>query len=215
VKKGIAGFVAGVMVTLLLSPVISGASGLTQQVTATMDKGIGITWNGKAFTPTGAGGAVIYPLVYNGTSYLPLRAIAEKAGIEVRWDSDTRTIALTHTSTGSEPWEGMTLDDSIMTGPRIGAAVTTERCNGSAVRWVDRDKLPERIKGFTQISVTGFDREWTEEIIAWHIEEVIKHNGRGVAIYNDEDGYGTATYKNTVLILWDNNLNPLAYYIIK
>ena len=39
------------------------------------------------------------PFLYDGTTYLPLRAVAEAVGKEVSWDSATKTAAI---STGKE-----------------------------------------------------------------------------------------------------------------
>ncbi|WP_317855036.1 copper amine oxidase N-terminal domain-containing protein [Chakrabartyella piscis] len=35
------------------------------------------------------------PFIYDGTTYLPIRAVAEAAGKDVSWDNDTRTVVLT------------------------------------------------------------------------------------------------------------------------
>lgn len=40
-------------------------------------------------------GKAVYPLLYNGTHYLPVRAIGELMGKNVNWDSNTKTITLT------------------------------------------------------------------------------------------------------------------------
>ena len=35
------------------------------------------------------------PFIYNGTTYLPVRAVGEAVGKEVAWDNDTKTVTLT------------------------------------------------------------------------------------------------------------------------
>ena len=35
------------------------------------------------------------PFIYNGTTYLPIRAVGEAVGKEVAWDNDTKTVTLT------------------------------------------------------------------------------------------------------------------------
>ncbi len=41
-----------------------------------------------------ASGKAVYPLLYQGSTYLPIRAIGELMGKSVSWDEDTRTITL-------------------------------------------------------------------------------------------------------------------------
>ncbi|SFL53904.1 Copper amine oxidase N-terminal domain-containing protein [Paenibacillus sp. 1_12] len=43
------------------------------------------------------------PLVYDGTSYLPVRAMADLLGYEVKYTTESRTIALNQPVTKSEP----------------------------------------------------------------------------------------------------------------
>lgn len=42
-----------------------------------------------------ASGAQVYPMLYNGTTYLPLRAVGSLMGKEVSWDGATKTVTLT------------------------------------------------------------------------------------------------------------------------
>ncbi|MBM6830371.1 PepSY domain-containing protein [Anaerotignum lactatifermentans] len=46
-------------------------------------------------------GEEAHPVVYNGTTYLPLRAIGELMGKNVNWDQDTLTVTLSGTRTAS------------------------------------------------------------------------------------------------------------------
>ena len=41
-----------------------------------------------------ANGVTVYPINYNGTVYLPIRAIGNVMGKEVNWDNDTKTVYL-------------------------------------------------------------------------------------------------------------------------
>jgi len=54
-----------------------------------------LKYNGEAFIARDVNDKVVYPIVVNGTSYLPVRAISSVAGLKVDWDGNTRTILLT------------------------------------------------------------------------------------------------------------------------
>lgn len=39
-------------------------------------------------------GKVVYPIIYNGTTYLPVRAISKLMGASIEWDSTTQTVTI-------------------------------------------------------------------------------------------------------------------------
>lgn len=53
--------------------------------------------NGKEVTPKDVNGNVVEPFAYNGTTYLPVRAVGEALGKTVRWDGETKTVHLGET----------------------------------------------------------------------------------------------------------------------
>lgn len=59
---------------------------------AVINPNISLKWNGTTFQPKDANGENIYPIIYKGRTYLPARDVAEKAGLGVLWDSETRTV---------------------------------------------------------------------------------------------------------------------------
>lgn len=54
-----------------------------------------LKFNGDEFIARDANDKVVYPLLHNGTTYLPVRAVAGIAGLNVDWDGETRTVLLT------------------------------------------------------------------------------------------------------------------------
>lgn len=56
---------------------------------------IKINLDGKILELKDSQGNKITPIVYNGTTYLPVRAIAESLGKEVQWDEKTNTVIIT------------------------------------------------------------------------------------------------------------------------
>ncbi len=65
-----------------------------KQVTAQICDEFTIVVDGKTQTFTDASGNRTYPLLYEGSTYLPLRAIGSLMGKEVSWDEATKTVTL-------------------------------------------------------------------------------------------------------------------------
>lgn len=66
----------------------------TQAIRPTIDPGITVKYNGEAQTMKTATGAVVYPMIDGGTTYLPIRAVSNMLGLEVDWEQSTQTVKL-------------------------------------------------------------------------------------------------------------------------
>ena len=79
------------IVSVLLNIMLVGihATGQQEYVTAVLNDKVKLIWNGDVFEPIdGTTGARLYPLTYQGRTYIPVRAVAEQAGMSVDWDSE-------------------------------------------------------------------------------------------------------------------------------
>ena len=64
--------------------------------TATLHySGITIKLDGVYLTPRDVTGAAVDPFIIDGTTYLPIRAVASALGLDVGWEQETQTIRLT------------------------------------------------------------------------------------------------------------------------
>lgn len=70
------------------------AAPAVQDVTATLAGDIKFFVNGKDWQPKDVDGSVMTPIIYNGRTYLPARAIGEALGVKVDWVNETRTVVL-------------------------------------------------------------------------------------------------------------------------
>ena len=70
------------------------SAAVTQQVTAQLHPEYTIVVDGSARTFTDANGAAVYPLLYNGSIYLPIRAIGQLMGKTVNWNGASSTVTL-------------------------------------------------------------------------------------------------------------------------
>lgn len=79
-----------VVCLMLLSGVVF-ASSKTMSIQVAMG-GIRLIYDGKEIIPQDVKGNPIEPLVYNGTTYLPVRAVANAFGKSVKWDQATQSV---------------------------------------------------------------------------------------------------------------------------
>lgn len=87
-KEKIKGFIAGVCTTVLLA-------GAVTVFAANIDVfmgGIKIYWDGIEKTLTDVNGNKVEPMIYEGTTYVPLRAMASLMGKEVDWDQQNMAV---------------------------------------------------------------------------------------------------------------------------
>lgn len=84
----------GCCVGIIMSTSITAfASDVTRSIQATF-KNIKIYVDGAQLVPKDSKGNTIEPFIYNGTTYLPVRAVGEAVGKEVRYDANTNSVYL-------------------------------------------------------------------------------------------------------------------------
>ena len=90
-KKRIQGVIAGVLIgSMLTSGMVFAKSG-TEMIEALYNN-IKIYVDGVKIEPKDATGKVVEPFIYNGTTYLPVRAIGEAIGKEVCWEGSSHSV---------------------------------------------------------------------------------------------------------------------------
>ena len=89
---------AALMIFILGSTVFAADSSKTVSAQLSPDFTIVVDGNEQDFY--NADGEEVYPIVYNGTTYLPLRAIGELMDKNVDWDQTTKTITLSGSRNG-------------------------------------------------------------------------------------------------------------------
>ena len=78
----------------LLTAGAAAASAVRQTITAQLRPDITVELNGSKQALQDSQGNPIYPISYNGSTYLPIRAIGETMGLTGDWDSATQTVDL-------------------------------------------------------------------------------------------------------------------------
>ena len=96
---------AAVALTLLVGGVSAAASGsITKKMIEANYMGIKLVVDEVEVTPMDASGNVVEPFTSEGTTYLPVRAVANALGKEVTWDGDTRTVYIGKVPGAEENW---------------------------------------------------------------------------------------------------------------
>lgn len=79
---------------VLCAGVAAFASSLTTEIKAILTQEFTIKYYGEVQNMKDGSGNPVYPIVYNGTTYLPVRAVSDMMGIPVDWDASTKTVIL-------------------------------------------------------------------------------------------------------------------------
>ncbi len=77
------------------------AASQSQNVTATFRPDMTLKVNGTAYTVRDTTGKVVSPLIYNGTTYLPLASLGQLLGADVSWDAATQTVIINDADTAA------------------------------------------------------------------------------------------------------------------
>ena len=86
--KKLSPFLAGMLTMAAVSSLGVSALAATGHMTITVDP-INVQVNGEVFAPTDVNGNAVPVFAYNGTTYAPLRALAEAYGLEVGYDAES------------------------------------------------------------------------------------------------------------------------------
>ena len=77
--------------TMMAMFVTSAAAATAYQKSITANYGISLEINGNKANLTDVNGKTVEPFTYNGTTYVPIRAVAENMGSYVGYDASTKT----------------------------------------------------------------------------------------------------------------------------
>ncbi len=92
-NKTAKGIVIGLVIGLVISSGIALAAN-SSTLYNVITSGVRVVIDGKELNATDGNGKHVEPLIYNGTTYLPVRAIANALGKAVYWDGENYTVYL-------------------------------------------------------------------------------------------------------------------------
>ena len=162
----------------VLLTVAAVAAGTYSKTLEAYYRDIKLSINGQTVVPKDVTGAVVDPFIVDGTTYLPVRAVAEALGENVAWDDATSTVLITDPAPGCEgTWKAVKtsqdgVDTAVETSFPMGYSVTLN-ADGT---------------GSTLIAGEPYDISWKED------------NGALTIVYADDyNWYGTVS--NGVMVL--------------
>ncbi len=126
------GFGSGLVLTVLIAALCVTATA-TSKRSIQVEDGIGITLNGARFTPRDAAGKQVPVFLYNGTTYVPVRAISEAMGMDVSFNSATRTVQLTTADRTASQQGASSASGNYISADRAQQIALAETPSGSTV----------------------------------------------------------------------------------
>lgn len=88
-------------VVMLIVSTIAFAAAETKQINVDYDN-IKINIDGNNYVAKDVNGNVVEPFIYNGTTFLPVRGVANAFGKNVEWDDSTKTVNITSSVNSAE-----------------------------------------------------------------------------------------------------------------
>lgn len=173
-KQRLQGIIIGIVITSLLTGGLVFAKQGAETIQA-MYSDIKIYIDGVKADPQDATGAAVEPFIYNGTTYLPVRGVANALGKSVYWDGDTQSIYL-----GVNPKEKQYLLDVCPPYEAIGVRFYTTK-DGTSVSMAGKKYTNGFVTEFTNTSLYNLDGKYTEMNFDYgHID------GAGMSQHNEK-----------------------------
>lgn len=139
-KKVVIGSLA---TTMLLGAFGAGAyaDSALKKIQAWQNANIDITVDGEEINLKNDEGNMMYPLVYNGNTYVSARAISEALGAEVKWDPDSETVLVSTTGFEDEDTSG-----SVPTGDNSNSSSSSNSGSSSSNSSSAKGTLSDPVK---------------------------------------------------------------------
>lgn len=99
-KRRLQGLIAGILLGAMLTSGVVYAKQISETAELFYNN-IKISLNSQEILPKDATGNYVEPFIINGTTYLPVRAVANALGISVDWDGNTNTVILSNQNSGN------------------------------------------------------------------------------------------------------------------
>lgn len=125
-----------------------------KQISETIDAvymNVKLVIDGEEIIPKDANGNIVEPFIYNGTTYLPVRAIGEAFNKDVHWDGGTATV---YVGDIVKPAKEVSLYDK----PYIECGKSSEFISGKSKDFTYLENISVKYIGFDFNSNLGYEK---------------------------------------------------------
>lgn len=160
---------------------------VTQDITMDIEPGITIVIDGTARTFYNVNGQKVDPALYNGSIYLPIRAIGEIMGKTVSWDGATQTVSISGSTAGGQVTDFDTNNSSGgNTGNTGNVGGNTGTTTGSVtLEQAKQTALNHAGKTASQVTFVKARSDWENGRTVYEIEFIYR-SGTGYLEYDYE-----------------------------
>lgn len=156
---------------LLILTTVSNGSGLVKKINASQAGDMSFAIDGDKWQPLETDGQPLYPIIVNGRSYVPVRALLERFGIGVDYDAALRLIKLTSKEIdkaspklaafdlGTKPGEANIISfesESLvgLGGPKLTQSTTLEVAEAVEI-WLDGKKIEGTMETLSAMTLSN------------------------------------------------------------
>lgn len=210
VKKEVKGFIAGSLSTALLFTTAFAvfAEPIGKTITAFYND-IKIYVDGTMIQPKDAEGNKVEPFIYDGTTYLPVRAVSEALGKTVFWDGANYSIYISQSSTpktqvvtvstAEEFVKAIGSNKRIIMKPGVYdlSSVKQENNQNTSVEWMEvYDGKELNIHDVSNLTIEGASTGKTEIIVKPRYAQIMNFiNSSNIVIKNIKAGHTPQEYE--------------------
>ncbi len=153
--------------------------------------GISIEVNGEKFIPKDANGKEVEVFIYNGTTYLPIRAISGMYGSDIKWDGERETVRLFKKDASSSDVMGEIIKLDKVKNITVSTQMTVPKKDIT----LKKEKWEELLDKLSSFSFTKIDEESKN---GWqYLIKIEEEDGKIILIsfMNDRAIIGETVYK--------------------
>ncbi|RXZ79976.1 hypothetical protein EBB07_20685 [Paenibacillaceae bacterium] len=172
-------FVAAIVACCVISGSVGALAATgTEKITAYLNHSIKFQVDGSNWTPKDSDGFKLAPVVYNGSTYLPARAVSEALGASIDWNSSSQTISITTgDSNAGIPYKDAQSNNNGSTSTTPGSS------NGNSSTNTGSTNTPANNGKFYSTLPSGFKKDKLETLLHDQALHLIKLYGAAL-----EDG---------------------------